>query len=65
MEGGLCVKSVRGMAKAMRRLASDSELRSQLGTTGRLAVENNYNQAQYAHSYRTLLRDFSTLRPAK
>jgi 1,2-diacylglycerol 3-alpha-glucosyltransferase len=65
MAGGLCVKSVRSMAEAMRRLASSSQLRSQLGATGRLAVENNYNYTQYGHSYRSLLRELSTLRPVK
>jgi glycosyltransferase involved in cell wall biosynthesis len=65
MEGGLCVKSVRSMAEAMRRLASSSQLCSRLGATGRLAVENNYNYTQYGHSYRSLLRELSTLRPVK
>lgn len=65
MEGGLCVKSVRSMAEAMRRLASSSQLRSRLGATGRLAVDNNYNYTQYEHSYRSLLRELSTLRSVK
>jgi glycosyltransferase involved in cell wall biosynthesis len=65
MEGGLCVKSVRGMAEAMCRLASSSQLRSRLGATGRLAVELNYNYIQYGRSYCNLMRELSTLRPAK
>jgi glycosyltransferase involved in cell wall biosynthesis len=65
MEGGLCVKSVRSMAKAMRALASGSELRSRLGATGRLAVQNNYNHTRYGHSYSSLLRELSTLGTVK
>lgn len=65
MEGGLCVKSVRSMAEAMRGLASSSELRSRLGATGRLAVENNYNYTKYEQSYRSLLRELSTVRTVK
>ena len=65
MEGGLCVKSVRSMADAMRALASGSELRSRLGATGRLAVEINYNYTRYGHSYRSLLKELSTLRTVK
>lgn len=57
LEGGLCVKSVRDMAKGMRRLASDSNLRSRLGAAGRLAVERTYNSARYADSYSRLLKE--------
>lgn len=65
MEGGLCVKSVRSMAEAMRGLARDSEWRSRLGATGRLAVENNYNYTRYGDSYCSLLRELSTMRTVK
>lgn len=65
MEGGLCVRSVRSMAAAMRRLASNSELRSRLGATGRLAVESNYSYARYGRSYCSLLRQLSALRSIK
>ena len=64
MEGGMCVKSVRRMAEAMRLLASNSELRSRLGVAGRHAIESSCNYARYGHSYCNLMRELNTLRRA-
>lgn len=57
MEGGLCVKSVRAMAEAMRSLASNPELRSRVGATGKAAVEQHYRSTQYREAYLKLLQD--------
>ncbi|MEY3479517.1 MAG: hypothetical protein RIQ71_292 [Verrucomicrobiota bacterium] len=63
MEGGLCVKSVRDMAGAMRRLASDGDLRRRIGEIGRLAIEKTNNFAQYGSSYCRLLKEFDQPTP--
>jgi glycosyltransferase involved in cell wall biosynthesis len=55
MEGGLCVKSVHNMAKAMRLVATDSALQTQLGLSGRQAVEGQYSASGYSRAYCQLL----------
>lgn len=57
MEGGLCVRSVSGMAKAMRQLATNSVLRFELGAVGRQAVKQRYTSAQYGAAYCHLLSE--------
>jgi glycosyltransferase involved in cell wall biosynthesis len=57
MEGGLCVGSTCDMAKAMRRIARDTALRSRLGAEGRRAVEVRYSVSQYGTSYVDLLKE--------
>jgi glycosyltransferase involved in cell wall biosynthesis len=65
MEGGICAKSVLGMAKAMQKLASDRDLRSRVGAAGRLSIERTYNSAQYSSSYCHLLRELDQPTPIK
>jgi len=57
MPGGLCVKSIRGMAQAMKTLAEDSNLRSRLGQLGREAVEAFYNRKKYSESFCQLVEE--------
>jgi glycosyltransferase involved in cell wall biosynthesis len=57
MEGGLCIKSVSGMAKAMRLVASDSVLQARLGRSGRHAVEEVYSSSRYSRAYCALLSE--------
>lgn len=61
MEGGLCVRSVSNMAKAMRKLATNSALRFELGVVGRHAVENCYTSAHYDAAYCELLSELNTV----
>lgn len=57
MEGGLCVKSVKDMTKAMIRLKTDTELRKRLAKEGLDAVSNRYNRANYTRSYCKLIEE--------
>jgi glycosyltransferase involved in cell wall biosynthesis len=57
MAGGLCVRSVRDMAKAMWRIAGDSALRHKLRAEGRRAAEIQHSSHQYAVAYCQLLKE--------
>ena len=51
MEGGICIRTVRQMARAMRKLANDQHGRERLGGRGRNAIETDYNRAFYDERY--------------
>jgi glycosyltransferase involved in cell wall biosynthesis len=55
--GGLCVKSETEMTQAMKTLAQNSDLRSQLGQNGQEAVEKFYNRKMYNDSYCRLVEE--------
>jgi glycosyltransferase involved in cell wall biosynthesis len=60
MPGGFCVNSVTGMAQAMRKLAQDSHLRSELGRLGREAVDRLYNRKTFSSSFCRLILEVCT-----
>lgn len=60
MPGGFCVNSVTGMAQAMRKLAQDSHLRSELGRLGREAVDRLYNRKIFSSSFCRLILEVCT-----
>jgi len=60
MPGGFCVGSVKGMAQAMKKLAQESHLRSQLGHLGREAVDKLYNRKTYSSSFCRLVLELRT-----
>lgn len=57
LQGGICVKNRRAMAKAMRRLAADPDLRKKLGQKGQAAIAANYQRKQYEERFCRLLEN--------
>lgn len=57
MEGGICVRSEKEMASAIRRLADDVGLCERLGQKGSHAVATRYNREAYIESYRKLVEE--------
>jgi glycosyltransferase involved in cell wall biosynthesis len=60
LPGGFCVKSEKTMARAMKILATDSNLRLHLGQLGRDSVDTLYNRKMYNSSFCRLVRDIGT-----
>ena len=57
MPGGLCVHSEKEMARSIKLLTADPNLRESLGREGRRAIEQLYNRESYNSSYIRLIEE--------
>lgn len=57
LPGGRVVRSESAMAKEMRALSESDNLRFEIGSSGRLAVERIYNRKTYLDSYCRMLEE--------
>jgi glycosyltransferase involved in cell wall biosynthesis len=57
LPGGICVNSGNSMAKAMRRISSDSQLRSHLARRGSEAAARLFNLRKNAETFEDMLSD--------
>lgn len=57
MPGGICIKTEKQMALAMKNLMADSEKARNLGMIGKQAIANHYNRSSYVKSYCSLVSE--------
>jgi glycosyltransferase involved in cell wall biosynthesis len=60
-QAGLYYTSYDEFAAVLTRLLADKQLRRQLGTNGRLFVQQHYTADLILHQYQTILHQFSQL----
>jgi glycosyltransferase involved in cell wall biosynthesis len=57
MPGGVCVHSEKEMARSIKLLSADPNLRESLGREGRRAIEQLYNRESYNSAYTRLIEE--------